>query len=185
MTNFKMYGSQHSDTLAAVEGQVGFVPNVFAVLGENEQALRAFAGMNGHFAAGGLTPLEREVVQTAVSVVNECGYCVAGHTAFTSMAELDADAIEAVRNRQPIADDTLEALRRFTESVVESRGRVGRAELEAFEAAGYSRSQVFDVILGVAIKTLSNAVSGVTGIALDDAFEPFAWEAQAAATAGA
>jgi alkylhydroperoxidase family enzyme len=101
------------------------------------------------------------------------------------MAELDADAIEAVRNRQPIADDTLEALRRFTESVVESRGRVGRAELEAFEAAGYSRSQVFDVILGVAIKTLSNAVSGVTGIALDDAFEPFAWEAQAAATAGA
>lgn len=185
MTNFKMYGSQHSDSLAAVEDQVGFVPNVFAVLGENEQALRAFAGMNGHFAQGGLTPLEREVVQTAVSVANECGYCVAGHTAFTSMASLDAAAIEAIRKKQPIADDKLEALRRFTESVAATRGRIGDTELEAFDAAGYTRAQAFDVILGIAIKTFSNAVSGVTGIALDDAFEPFAWNPQTPATAGA
>lgn len=175
MTSFNMYGAEHSGILAGVRESVGFVPNVFSVLGANEHVLRAFAGFNTAFAECGLSPLEREIVQTAVSVVNQCEYCVAGHTAFTSMTSLDGAAIQAIRDQQPIQDDKLEALRRFTEAVAATHGKASQTQLEAFEAAGYSRSQVFDVILGVALKAFSNAASGVTGIPLDDAFKPFAW----------
>lgn len=176
MKSFKMYGIEQSKSLLDAQEQIGFLPNIYAVLGENEEVLQTFAGLNAAFAASELSPLEREVVQTAVSVVNQCEYCVAGHTAFTEMASLDLEAIESIRNLQPIKDKKLEALRRFADSIALTKGQASEAELREFIAAGYTHSQVFDVILGAALKAFTNAVSGITGIDLDNAFKPYAWE---------
>lgn len=180
MPSFEIYTPANAPSgsagiLSSVADKLGFLPNVFAVLGGSPPALAAFAALNGQFAASSLTSIEREIVQTAVSVRNNSAYCVAGHTAFAQAQDLDQASIGAVRGGAAVSNPKQQALRRFAERLVETRGRGTDADVAAFLAAGYRPDQVFDVILGIAVKVFSNLTSNVTGIPLDPAFAPFSW----------
>ncbi len=153
----------------------GFVPNVYAVYGTLPDAMAGFAGLTGAFGASSLTPAEREVIQLAVSVANQCRYCVAGHTAFAAEAGLDAAHVQAMRNGQDPDDDRLGALARFARKLTTDRGRNSITEHVAFLAAGYAPEQALEVIIGVANKTLSNMTANLLNLPLDAEFAPFAW----------
>ena len=56
----------------------------------------------------------------AASARNGCVYCVAAHSSGARMAKLDKDAIAEIRDGTPIADAKLQALRAFTEAVLET-----------------------------------------------------------------
>lgn len=153
----------------------GFVPNVYAVYGAHPEAMTGFAGLTGAFGASSLTPAEREVIQLAVSVANQCRYCVAGHTAFAAEAGLEEAHVQAMRNGQDPDDDRLGALARFARKLATDRGRNSLAEHAAFLAAGYAPEQALEVIIGVANKTLSNMTANLLNLPLDAEFAPFAW----------
>jgi hypothetical protein len=53
---------------------------------------------------------------------------------------------------------------------------IKQAELQPFIDAGYRREQVFEVLVGVAMKTLSNYANHIAGTQLDTPLQPFAWE---------
>jgi uncharacterized peroxidase-related enzyme len=161
--------------LQTVIEQVGFLPNVFAVSAGAPPALAAFMALNEQFALTSFSDLEREIIHTATSVENEAPYCVAGHTAFADMLDLDENAIQAVRGADQVADQKLEALRTFTRQVVDQRGKLLDDELATFLAAGYRQDQVIEVILGITIKIFTNFTSKITAIPLDDAFSPYVW----------
>jgi len=59
--------------------------------------------------------------------------------------------------------------------VVEQRGRVSGKAVDNFISAGYSRSQVLDVVLGVTMKTLSNYANHIIHAPLDSQFQAEAW----------
>ena len=86
-----------------------------------------------------------------------------------------AEAPAALRNKTVIADARLQALAEFTRAVVATRGEVGSKEMESFLAAGYDRQQVLEVILGVAMKTLSNYANNLMHTPLDAPFQPETW----------
>lgn len=158
---------------------LGFVPNVFAVIAESPVTLGAFMEINRRFAETSLSAAEREIVQIVTSAENGCGYCVAGHTAFAKAQDVPASTIAAVRNGNPIAEPRLKALQRFTQAVVAGRGRLDRAELERFLSSGFTEAQVYEVILGVCVKTFSNLASNLLDIPLDAAFVPHSWYPEA------
>jgi uncharacterized peroxidase-related enzyme len=164
-----------STLLQNVIEQVGFLPNVFAVSAGAPPALAAFMALNERFAQTSFTDLEREIIHTATSVENAAPYCVAGHTAFADMLDLDENTIQAVRGMDQVENQKLEALRTFTRQVVDQRGDLSEDELAVFLAAGYSQNQVIEVILGITVKIFTNFTSKITGIALDDAFSPYVW----------
>lgn len=163
------------DMLAGLGRMIGFAPNVFAVMGANPPVLAGFVEVTKRFGQTSLSATEREIVHIAASVENGCAYCVAGHTAFAKMQNVPADVIEAVRERGIIADLKLAALHDFVRTVVINRGHVSPAELDRFLAAGYTRGQVLEVILGICEKIFSNFTSVMLDIPLDDAFTPHAW----------
>ncbi len=143
-------------TLAAVKKSWGFVPNLQATLAESPLALEVHEYL---FAAAGRTsfsPAEAQLALLAVSVFHRCTYCAAGHTFLARKAGADERAIQAVRDERPVDDARIEALRRFVIAVLEARGFAGDAAVEAFLAAGFSRAQVFEVLVVIALKTLSN-----------------------------
>lgn len=162
--------------LAATETSLGFVPNLFGVIAESPTALRAFVQLNNLFGQSSFNPTSREIIQIAVSVENDCNYCVAGHTAFAEMQNVSRDIVEAVRNNQPIADHKLEALNRFTRQVVRQKGYVTEETVQDFLAAGYTRGQVLEVILGICVKTFSNLTNNIIGIPLDESFARHVWQ---------
>lgn len=97
------------------------------------------------------------MVLLTVSAVNGCGYCKTVHTA------LDAATLRAVIGFEPLQDTRLNALRNFTHRLLEEKGWLGEEKIQAFLDAGFSRAQVFAVIMGVALKTMTNYSNHLAG----------------------
>lgn len=165
------------DILETVNKKYGFVPNLTGNMVEAPTLASAYLDIGETFGKTSFDATEQQVVLLAVSRYNECEYCMSAHTAIAGMNDVPQDVVDAIRNDEPIGDQKLEALRTFTRKVVEKRGWVDDAELEAFFEAGYGRQQVLEVLVGIAMKTLSNYTNHIAGTKLDDAFEKTAWSA--------
>ena len=78
------------------------------------------------------------------------------------MPGVPEDVINAIRNRIPLNDAKTEALRRLVSQIVDKRGWLSDADVQAFLDQGYSKSQLLDVMVGVSMKTLSNYINHLT-----------------------
>ena len=180
MANFTLHNSSTApegarDFIAGVEKKMGFVPSLYAVFAENPAVLNAYTQLADQLGKSGLSALEQQVVTITASVENECHFCVAAHTTISEGAGLDLSVIDAVREDRPINDPKLEALRVFTKKVVIDRGFVSDTDVDAFLAAGYDRAAVLAVILGVALKVISNYTNHVAETPVNEAFHKHAW----------
>ncbi|MEL7113835.1 MAG: carboxymuconolactone decarboxylase family protein, partial [Pseudomonadota bacterium] len=174
MANFTSHDSSTApdgsrDFIAGVEKKMGFVPSLYAVFAENPAVLNAYTQLADQLGKTGLSPLEQQVVTITASVENECHFCVAAHTTISEGAGLDLSVIDAVREDRAIDDPKLEALRVFTKKVVIDRGFVSDTDVDAFLAAGYDRAAVLAVILGVALKVISNYTNHVAETPVNEA----------------
>ena len=82
-----------------------------------------------------------------------------------------ADVVSAVRSNQPVSDPKLEALIALTKEIVSQRGHVDAQTIENFLAAGYRKDQILEVLIGVALKTMSNYLDHISPTELDPAFQ--------------
>lgn len=168
------------ETLEAIEQKYGFVPNIFGVMAEAPALLKAYATMQGILGETTLTPVEQQVVLLAVSNFHQCTYCMAAHSTVAKKSDAPDAVVQALREGRPLPDEKLEALRRLAVEIVETRGWPSDAALEAFLAAGYGKAQVLEVIVGVAMKTLSNFTNHLADTPTDEVFEAHRWERPAA-----
>lgn len=167
--------------LEAAAKKFGFVPSLLAGLAESPSALRAYLELSDRLGESGLSPTEQQVVALTVSVRNRCRFCVAAHSTIArSMLRVEDSVVDALRTGAPIADSRLQALRLFTDQLVERAGEVQGESLEAFMSAGYTQSQALDVLVGVAMKTLSNFANHLMDTPVDSAFAAERWEPGAA-----
>ena len=162
--------------LEAATEKYGFLPNILGDLAESPAALNGYMAMQVALGNDGtLSPAESQLVMLSVSAFNGCTYCVPAHSAGGKMAGLAEDVINAVRIGTPIPDTRLRALHDFAVTLVEERGRVGDAHLQAFLDAGFSKDQALEVIAIAAVKTITNYTHQLTGTALDAELSPFEW----------
>jgi uncharacterized peroxidase-related enzyme len=141
----------------AAEKNNGFLPNLIGVLANSPAALAMYQDVGALNATTSLSAGEREVVQITAAVLNQCGFCKAGHTALSTKKKLlEPQEIEALRNTTALDDAKLNQLALFTQSVIANKGNVADDELQAFFAAGYNEQQALEVVLGVALATLCN-----------------------------
>jgi AhpD family alkylhydroperoxidase len=154
-------------SLKAAKASFGFIPNLQATMAESPELLAGYSTLWDLFAKTTLTPHEQQVVYLTSNFENECHYCMAGHTALAKMQKMDSGVIDALRNGTKIPDPKLEALHRFATLIVRNRRWVSDADTEAFIAAGYTRRNVLEVILGVATKVMSNHTNHLAHTELD------------------
>ena len=153
----------------------GFLPNLHAVMAEAPTLLEGYKTLAGIFEKGTFTPIEQQVVYLTSNYENECHYCMAAHSGIAKMVGAADDVVTALREGTPIADAKLEALRVFTRKIVVTRGWVDAADVTAFLAAGYTEAQVLEVILGTAVKVMSNYTNHLAQTPVDDRFAPLSW----------
>jgi AhpD family alkylhydroperoxidase len=70
-------------------------------------------------------------VAIAVSLENDCGYCMAAHSTFALMLNADMTAVLDARGGREPEDPKLGALYRFARSLVASKGHVSEHERQA------------------------------------------------------
>jgi len=145
-----------AEVLAKVKDLYGFIPNLAAYVAEAPLVLDAVLHLSGAFDKTSLTPQERQVVLLTVSAQNGCGYCTTVHTALGRKAEIDGETLKAIIAFEPLSDQKLNALRDFTRKIVDEKGWIKDREIQAFLSSGFTKVQVFEIVMGVAMKTLTN-----------------------------
>ena len=153
--------------LETAKKQLGSVPNLFRVIANSLAALEGYFGLNGALAKGALDAKTRERIAVAVAELNGCGYCLSAHTYLGKhVAKLDDAEITANRNgasNDPKADAAL----RFATKLVRERGHVSDADVAAVKAAGFDEGQIVEIVLHVALNTLTNYVNEVAKTTID------------------
>lgn len=167
------------DVLAAAQARLGFVPHMYAHMANAPGLLHTYTTGYEHFRqASGFTPAEQEVVFLTISRFHRCTYCMAAHSMIADkVSKVSAPVLQALRDGMAIPDAKLAALSAFTHAMVESRGAPTPEQVQAFRAAGYTDRQVLEIILAIAVKTLSNYSNHVLHTPVDPAFQPYAWQA--------
>lgn len=155
----------------------GMIPGLHAVMAESPEHLEAYQKLHELFQKTSLSTVEQNVVWLTINVEHECHYCVPAHTGIAHMQKVPNDVIEALRNKTPLPDPRLEALRDFTLKVVRQRGFVDDADVQVFLDAGFTKRNVLDIVLGLAQKVMSNYVNHLAQTPIDAAFQKFAWTA--------
>jgi AhpD family alkylhydroperoxidase len=163
--------------LALVHAQetFGFIPNLEGILAEAPALLKGSIALWDLFTTTSFTLIEQQVIYLAANYENSCDYCMAAHSGLAKAIGMSQDNIKALRNGTPMADAKLQALRHFTQQMVKARGWLEDKEIEAFMKAGYSKQQVLEVILGIAIKVMHNYTNHISKTPLDRQFQINAW----------
>lgn len=166
-----------NEVLDTARKQVGFIPNMYAGMANFPALLDSYLhGYKLFRTESSLTPAEQETVLLVISRVNECTYCMAAHSMIaTSVSQTPVEVVQAIRSDTPIDDPKLHALADFTRTMVVSRGNPSPDELRRFLAAGYSERTVLEIILAIAVKTISNYSNHVFHTEVDQKFQDFAW----------
>jgi uncharacterized peroxidase-related enzyme len=153
--------------LHAVERQLGVVPNLFRVVGNSPAALEGYLGLNGALGKGELEAATRERIALAVAEANGCDYCLSAHTYLgKNLAKLSEAEIAANRDGSS-TDSKAAAAVRFAVKLVKARGHVADADVQAVKKAGYNDAQVIEIVLHVALNTLTNYVNEVAKTEID------------------
>ncbi|MEP4195520.1 MAG: carboxymuconolactone decarboxylase family protein [Aliishimia sp.] len=159
----------------------GRIPGLHGIMADAPGLLAVYNFSHQQFMASSLTVEEKTVVWQTINVEQDCHYCVPAHTGIAKMMKVDDAITEALRNETPLPTAKLEALRDFTLLVIRNRGFVDDADTQAFLAAGFTTTNILEVILGAAQKLMSNYTNHFAKTPVDEVFQKFAWERTAQA----
>ena len=148
-----------------LEKAVGFVPNLYATYAYSENALENYLNLSG--AKTSLSTKEKEVVNLAVSQVNNCTYCLAAHTAIGKMNGFSDAEILELRTGKASFDSKLNALAALAKNITENRGATDSTVVDDFFNEGWTKEQLIDTIVLVGDKTISNYLHKTTDVPVD------------------
>tara|TARA_R110001592_G_scaffold363355_1_gene685038 strand:- start:3782 stop:4327 length:546 start_codon:yes stop_codon:yes gene_type:complete len=154
------------ELLDAIQSQLGIVPNFLKVFANSPAALRAFLGLHEIAGDGSLDPQTRERIALALAQQNACEYCVSAHTAIGSKAGLNGAEIEA--NRAGTSQDAKAAVAvKFAKALAEHSGEVTTEEILEVRNAGYSESDIVEIITHVGMNILTNILGKASRVEVD------------------
>jgi AhpD family alkylhydroperoxidase len=157
------------------ETGMGFVPNLINSFAESPVTGEVMLDLYAKTSQTGFTPLEVHIVFQAASVLNQCLYCVPAHSTSARKGGVPEELDQSLRANQPLDDPKHEALRAFTEVIVEKRGRATTQQFDDFINAGWTHKAALEVVLLVSIKTLTNYANHLTNTDIDEKFQPQHW----------
>ena len=173
------------EPLEGARKRMGMIPNMYTRMAISPGALETYLyGYERFRKDSGFSPAEQEVVLLSISAENGCEYCVAAHSTLAdTSSKVPRDVTEAIRAGKPVPDAKLRALSELTRAIVATRGRPSEKDVQPFLAAGYSERHLLELVLAVAVKTISNYVNHLFETPVDDAFKASAWSAPARSVA--
>jgi alkylhydroperoxidase family enzyme len=161
---------ESKENLRQIKADNGFIPNIAKVFAGAPQVLEAYMTLGELVENVSFSPVEREAILITIALQNGSAYCTAVHSLFADKLGLATDIIEDLHTEGPVDDPKLEALRRYTQAVMENRGRPPDDIIDSFLAAGYKPTQALEIVLCIAYMTLTSYTNRLAHPPLDDQF---------------
>ena len=163
------------ETLRHVRETLGMIPNLAAAMAESPTLLRSFFAVRDLYAQGTMSSLDIQVLSLTNAFENGCEWCMAFHSGAALKAGLSKEDLARLRAGNAPADPRLRALTDFSRTMVRNRGQVSDRDLTAFYAAGFTKAQALEVVLGAGFSVMANFSGHLVHAPLGAAFEPHAW----------
>jgi len=166
-----------AELLAGAQKATGMVPNIYGVMANSPGLLATYLDGYKRFRSGsGFSSGEQEAVFLTISRHHECDYCMAAHSFIgDNMSKTPVEVTDAIRDDQPIADESYAALVAMTRTLLETHGHPSESDVAAFREAGYTDAQVLELVLAVAVKTISNWSNHLFATPVDEVFASHRW----------
>ncbi len=157
---------QTKEILDSIRGAMGGVPAMFSTIGHSPATLRAMWGFFGAMSQSRLPGTLREQIALAVGQANDCGYCLAAHSALGKSAGLKDEDILSAR-RGSASDPRAAAALRFAAAVLERKGHVSDSDVAAVRAAGHGDAEILEIVAVVVQNIFTNWINHVTQVTPD------------------
>ena len=158
--------AEQKELYAAITSQLGMVPNFLKIFANSPAALKAFLGLHSIANEGSLDNLTKERIALALAEKNACEYCVSAHTAIGRKVGLTSTEIEA--NRAGTSEDAKAAVAvKLAKALAEHNGEVTTAELLEARNAGYSESDIVEIITHVGMNIMTNILGKASRVEID------------------
>jgi uncharacterized peroxidase-related enzyme len=152
--------------LKGVQSKLGFAPNIMRTMANSPAVLQGYLDFSTALSKGNLSPKFREQIALTVSEVNNCGYCLAAHSAIGRSVGLSEEAIGDSRRGE--STDTKEATALdFTRNVVLNRGWVADEDVIKLRKAGFSDGDIAELLANIALTVFTNYFNHVAGTEVD------------------
>ncbi|MGK8509454.1 carboxymuconolactone decarboxylase family protein [Nocardia asiatica] len=154
------------ELLDQIHAAFGATPAMFRAVANSPAALRSMWGSFQALGDGTLGSALTEQIAVAVANRNGCEYCLAAHTGLGRKAGLPEAALAAAQTGD--ADDPkTAALLGFALELVDRRGHVGAEQIEAVRAAGWTETELVELIAHVALNLFTNYVNVALRVPVD------------------
>lgn len=152
--------------LAAITQAFGATPNMFKAVANSPAALQSMWGAFGALGAGAIGAPLGEQIAVAVADRNGCDYCLAAHTALGRKAGLSGTQLAAAQQGESSDPRTAAALR-FALKLVDARGRIDAAEVQAMRDAQFDDEEIVEILAHVALNLFTNYVNNAFAVPVD------------------
>jgi alkylhydroperoxidase family enzyme len=164
-------------TLRGMQEKFGFLPNIMGTMAENPVLLNGFAATFGSFHGGSFDECEKQVLLLTNAVTLKCPWTIAAHSTFAIEDGVSEGDVKAIRDGKLPEDRKYAALSQFTRRLMESKGNATEADIERFISVGYTRVQIFEVVLCIGISMTTATTTNVAGTPIEDRFKAQIWAA--------
>ncbi|HIG66125.1 MAG TPA: carboxymuconolactone decarboxylase family protein [Methyloprofundus sp.] len=165
------------ETLVKAKKNLGFIPKMYRNMATAPGLLESYLYTYDQFRENAdFTSIEQEVVFLTISRENGCSYCMSAHSLIADkMSNVPTEITDAIRGDLTISDSKLAALHAFTKAMHVSRGLPTQADVQAFLSAGYSERHILDIVMAIAVKTMSNFTNHLFHTEVDETFASRQW----------
>lgn len=157
---------ERASLLSAIHQAFGATPAMFKTVAQSPAALKMMWSAFGALGGGVLPPKLGEQIAVAVADRNACEYCLAAHTALGRKAGASAAEMAAAQAGESTDPKTNAALR-FALKLVEARGQVTDADVQALRAAGFDDEHIVEILAHVALNLFTNYVNVAFAVPVD------------------
>lgn len=152
--------------LAQIHGAFGATPAMFKAVANSTAALKSMWGSFGALGGGVIGATLGEQIAVAVADSNGCEYCLAAHTMLGRNAGLTPGELSAAQVGESSDPKTAAALR-FALKLVEARGQVNDADVQAVRDAGFTDEEIVEILAHVALNLFTNYVNVAFAVPVD------------------
>ncbi len=163
--------------LEKAKQRIGYIPNIYGMMANSAGLLGSYISGDNNFRENALfSSSEKEIIYLTISKENSCRYCVAVHSTLSdTMSKVPRDVTNAIRDGSEVPDIKYEVLVNFTRVMVVSRGRPTTQEINNFLSVGYTEHHILEIILAIAVKTMTNYSNHLFKTPVDKVFQGREW----------
>lgn len=155
------------EMFTAVNNKFGVVPNMIRTMGNSPAVLEGYLNFSGALDHGTLGAKTNKLIALAVAESNHCNYCLSIHTYIgANLLKMDAATLDASRNGKA-NDAKTKAILTFAKALVNKKGLVNDADVNAVKAAGITDGEVGEIIGHVALNILTNYFNNTAKTEID------------------